>query len=49
MSKELSKIEQLVKLLNDSGFTDGFACNETELLIWEHEVEPPKPLTRPEV
>jgi hypothetical protein len=47
MSKELSKIEQLVKLLNDAGFTDGFACTENELLLWEHDDDPPKPLTRP--
>jgi hypothetical protein len=37
----------MVQLLLDAGFTNGWALNEETLVIWEHDAEPPKPLTRP--
>jgi hypothetical protein len=37
----------LVQKLIDAGFDTGWALNGTELVIWEHEAEPPKPLKRP--
>jgi hypothetical protein len=39
----------MVQLLLDAGFTDGWALNGETLVIWEHEEEPPAPLTRPVV
>jgi hypothetical protein len=38
----------LVQLLLDNGFTDGWAMSEETLVLWEHEVDPPSPLVRPE-
>ena len=37
------------QLLLDAGFDSGWAMAEEKLLIWEHEADPPAPLTRPEV
>ena len=37
----------MVQLLLDAGFTDGWAMNEETLVIWEHDEDPPAPLTRP--
>lgn len=37
----------MVQLLLDAGFTDGWAVAGDELILWEHDVEPPAPLTRP--
>jgi hypothetical protein len=39
--------QELIQLLVDKGFTDGWALGGDELLVWEHEQDPPKPLTRP--
>jgi hypothetical protein len=39
---------KLVQKLIDEGFTTGWALNGTDLVLWEHEAEPPKPLKRPE-
>ena len=39
----------LVQLLLDAGFTDGWAMTGETLTIWEHDADPPSPLTRPEV
>jgi hypothetical protein len=39
--------EELVKLLEDNGFDAGWVLHGTELVAWEHEENPPKPLTRP--
>lgn len=39
----------LVQLLLDAGFTDGWAMTGETLTIWEHDADPPAPLTRPEV
>ena len=38
----------LVQKIIDAGYETGWALSGTELVIWEHEAEPPKPLTRPE-
>jgi len=38
----------LVQLLIDAGFTDGWAISGDTLILWEHEQDPPAPLTRPE-
>jgi hypothetical protein len=38
----------LVQKLIDAGFDTGWALNGTELVIWEHEENPPKPLKKPE-
>jgi hypothetical protein len=38
----------LVQLLIDAGFTDGWAVAGDTLILWEHDQDPPAPLTRPE-
>jgi len=38
---------ELVTLLRDKGFTDGWALSGEVLLLWEHDADPPAPLTRP--
>lgn len=38
---------ELITLLIDAGFENGWALNGTELVLWEHDAEPPAPLTRP--
>ena len=38
---------KLVQKLIDEGFTTGWALNGTNLVLWEHEEDPPAPLTRP--
>ena len=45
LENELKKIE---KLLADAGFVGGYAVAGTELVLWEHDEDPPAPLTRPE-
>lgn len=40
-------IEETIKLLLDAGFNNGWALNDTELVLWEHDAEPPAPLVRP--
>ena len=44
---EQTEHAKLCQKLIDAGFTNGWALNDTELVLWEHEKEPPKPLTRP--
>lgn len=39
---------RLVQLLLDNGYTDGWAMTGETLTIWEHDEDPPAPLTRPE-
>ena len=34
--------------LLDAGFSDGWALADDVLILWEHDTEPPAPLTRPE-
>jgi hypothetical protein len=40
--------EQLVELLHNAGFADGWAMSGDTLVIWQHDQDPPAPLTRPE-
>jgi hypothetical protein len=37
----------IVQLLLDKGFTDGWALSGDVLILWEHDTDPPAPLTRP--
>lgn len=37
----------LAQILIDAGFTSGWALQDEELVLWEHDVEPPAPLVRP--
>jgi hypothetical protein len=37
----------IIQLLLDAGFTDGWAVAGDELILWEHEEQPPSPLVRP--
>ena len=37
----------LVKKLLDAGFTGGWVLQGDVLILWEHDEDPPKPLTRP--
>ena len=39
--------EKLVAVLLNAGFTDGWTLFGTELQQWEHDENPPAPLTRP--
>jgi len=41
--------EEIMALLVDAGFTTGWSLVGTELALWEHDQDPPAPLTRPEV
>jgi hypothetical protein len=38
---------KLVQKLLDAGFNNGWALNGEELVLWEHDENPPAPLTRP--
>ncbi len=40
--------EELCQLLLDAGFNTGWALLGETLTIWEHDQNPPAPLTRPE-
>lgn len=40
--------EQLLKLLADAGFDTGWVLTGETLTLWEHDADPPAPLTRPE-
>ena len=44
---EPTEHDQLTKLLTDAGFENGWVLQAEELVFWEHEEDPPKPLTRP--
>jgi hypothetical protein len=39
--------EELAALLLESGFDNGWALFGETLTIWEHDQDPPTPLTRP--
>ena len=38
---------ELTELLVSKGFNNGWVLKGEELVIWEHEAEPPAPLKRP--
>jgi hypothetical protein len=40
--------DELTKLLTNSGFDTGWILTDKILVLWEHDAEPPAPLTRPE-
>lgn len=42
------EFNDLVQKLYDAGFHTGWAIRDNELVLWEHDEDPPKPLTRPE-
>ena len=38
---------ELIELLLAKGFINGWALSEDALVFWEHDENPPAPLTRP--
>jgi len=40
--------KQLIELLYQQGFDNGWAIAGETLVLWEHDADPPAPLTRPE-
>ena len=38
---------EIVALLLEKGFDAGWALFGTDLILWEHDENPPAPLTRP--
>ena len=40
--------EELVQLLADAGFDSGWVIAGDTLTLWQHDQDPPAPLTRPE-
>ena len=38
----------LEQVLLDAGFSSGWAMAGETLVLWEHDTDPPAPLTRPE-
>lgn len=38
----------IVELLVNAGFEDGWAVSGETLVLWEHDQDPPSPLTRPD-
>jgi len=40
--------QELIKLLQDNGFDDGWCLAGDRLTLWFHDQDPPAPLTRPE-
>ena len=39
---------ELETMLVEAGFNSGWAIADGKLTLWEHEQDPPAPLTRPE-
>jgi len=39
--------KELAEMLVEKGFATGWILSGDELILWEHEENPPKPLTRP--
>jgi hypothetical protein len=39
--------EEIMQMLLDAGYTSGWSLVGTELVFWEHDANPPAPLTRP--
>jgi len=40
-------IEEIMNLLVSNGYVSGWSLLGTELSLWEHDEDPPAPLTRP--
>jgi len=47
MSREITKHDELCALLEAEGFDTGWVLSGETLVIWEHDEDPPLPLTRP--
>ena len=43
----MTKHEELIEILLAAGFNSGWVLSGTDLILWEHEENPPKPLTKP--
>ena len=41
-------LDQLVELLTSNGFVENWTLSDGKLIQWEHDEDPPAPLTRPE-
>jgi hypothetical protein len=41
--------DELMQLLLDAGYDTGWVLAGETLTLWEHDADPPTPLTRPEV
>ena len=41
-------MDELIELLLSKGFTENWTLSDGVLTQWEHEQDPPAPLTRPE-
>jgi hypothetical protein len=39
---------EAAQILIDNGFSTGWVLHDTELVLWEHEQEPPAPFKKPE-
>jgi hypothetical protein len=40
-------VSPMVQVLIDAGFSDGWGLDDDVLVLWEHQQDPPLPLTRP--
>jgi len=43
----MTKHEELIEMLLAAGFDNGWVLTGEVLTVWEHETNPPAPLTRP--
>lgn len=39
--------DEAIQILTDAGYVSGWALSDSGLVLWEHDEEPPAPLTRP--
>ena len=40
--------QPMIQLLLNAGFENGWALSGDTLILWEHDTDPPAPLTRPQ-
>ena len=40
--------QELIEMLYNAGFTDGWSLADDKLTVWEHKENPPAPLVRPD-
>ena len=40
--------QEAIELLQSAGFDNGWVLADGVLILWEHDTDPPAPLTRPE-
>ena len=40
--------QEAIDLLTNAGFNTGWALHDNVLVLWEHDINPPAPLTRPD-